>query len=132
MRCISFVIPAFTKQPKCTHGRWDDRCCETEEWQRRAGVDGLRRGPEQPFYHVLIDQRDWTKGGVTPNAMLAYVPEEMLVAPEVRRAWGRQQPGVKHPMHVLLCATSNASVNMHPVASTGLHGTVHGLGGQAC
>ncbi len=63
--------------------RWDDRCCETEEWQRRAGVGGLRRGPEQPFYHVLVDQRDWAKGTATPDAMLAYVAEEMLTAPEV-------------------------------------------------
>ena len=66
------------------NGRWDDRCCETEAWQCSAGVDGLRRGPEQPFYHVLIDQRDWAKGSSTPNSMLAYVAEEMLVAPEVR------------------------------------------------
>ena len=45
---------------------------------------GLRRGAEQPFYHVLVDQRDWPKGGAAQSSMLAYVPEELLVAPEAR------------------------------------------------
>ena len=66
--------------------RWDQRCCETEQWQQRAGVGGLRRGAEQPFYHVLVDQRDWPKGASAQSAMLAYVPEELLEAPEVRSA----------------------------------------------
>jgi hypothetical protein len=33
---------------------------------------------------VLVDQRDWPKGGAAQTAMLAYVPEELLIAPEVR------------------------------------------------
>ena len=81
---VGFRIGVEQKPSPHVPCRWDDRCCETEEWQRRAGVSGLRRGPEQPFYHVLVDQRDWAKGTATPDAMLAYVAEEMLTAPEVR------------------------------------------------
>ena len=41
----------------------------------------LRRGAQQPFYHVLADSRDWQDAeGIPP---LAYVAEELLRAPEV-------------------------------------------------
>ena len=73
-----------------------------EEWQRRAGVGGLRRGPEQPFYHVLVDQRDWAKGTATPDAMLAYVAEEMLTAPEVCAAHRAKHRTSRLPVRVII------------------------------
>lgn len=38
---------------------WDARCCEGEEWVAASGAAGLAQGLAQPFYHVLVDQRDW-------------------------------------------------------------------------
>lgn len=59
------------------------RCCESEEWQEEAGVHQLQAGPNQVFYHCLVDVRDWDQDLDQPP--VAYVAEELLSAPEVRR-----------------------------------------------
>lgn len=38
---------------------WDAQCCESEAWREANSIDRLPRGAKQPFYHVLVDQRDW-------------------------------------------------------------------------
>lgn len=58
------------------------RCCEDEEWQSTNSIDSLAAGTAQPFYHVLVDLRDWEDGN--PQAAITYVPEELLQEPEVR------------------------------------------------
>ncbi len=42
----------------------------------------LQKGASQPFYHVLVDTRDWPLTSLL-TAPVAYVPEELLTAPEV-------------------------------------------------
>ncbi|MFS7992828.1 putative hemimethylated DNA-binding domain-containing protein [Helianthus anomalus] len=54
----------------------DPVCCETSAWMENAHVDQLTRGPDQPYYQVLVDVRE------DPNLLVAYVPEENLLAPE--------------------------------------------------
>ena len=66
--------------------RWDSRCMEEEQWQAAEGVASL---PMQPFYHVLIDSRDrWPNTRAArehpPLPGMAYVPQELLDAPQVR------------------------------------------------
>ena len=34
---------------------WDPTCQATEEWIQRMGVHSLKRGKNQPFYHVLVE-----------------------------------------------------------------------------
>ncbi|OIT28905.1 PREDICTED: uncharacterized protein LOC109212061 [Nicotiana attenuata] len=53
----------------------DPICCESSSWMETAQVDKLSRGPDQPFYQVLVDVH------TDPNLLVAYVPEESLVAP---------------------------------------------------
>jgi hemimethylated DNA binding protein len=36
---------------------WDIQCCEDEEWVAANGGPALRK--DQPFYHVVVDERDW-------------------------------------------------------------------------
>ena len=45
----------------------DHTCQMHENWCRQMGVDGLRRGRYQPWYHVLVDERD------RPGAQCCYV-----------------------------------------------------------
>ncbi|KAL3511073.1 hypothetical protein ACH5RR_030474 [Cinchona calisaya] len=54
----------------------DPVCCETKSWMETANIDKLTRGPDQPFYQVLVDVY------VDPNLLVAYVPEENLLAPD--------------------------------------------------
>nr|XP_043609077.1 clp protease adapter protein ClpF, chloroplastic [Erigeron canadensis] len=54
----------------------DPVCCETSLWMENAQVDQLTRGPDQPYYQVLVDVHE------DPNLLVAYVPEENLLAPE--------------------------------------------------
>ena len=81
----------------CLH-RWDIPCAESAEWQAQAGVDRLPDGADQPFYHVLVDVRDWPDGqSVEPH--VTYVAEELLIAPQVTRPVGVMQEsytGVEH------------------------------------
>ena len=72
---------------------WDACCLETPEWQREAGIGGNSResstsssaDPFQPFYHVLVDARDWK--GPEGSPPLAYVPQSRLVWPEDPECW---------------------------------------------
>ncbi|KAH0671667.1 hypothetical protein KY285_025287 [Solanum tuberosum] len=53
----------------------DPICCESNSWMETAQVEKLTRGPDQPFYQVLVDVH------TDPNLLVAYVPEESLVVP---------------------------------------------------
>ncbi|XP_010938850.2 clp protease adapter protein ClpF, chloroplastic isoform X2 [Elaeis guineensis] len=52
----------------------DPVCCESSSWMEIAHVDKLLQGPNQPFYQVLVDVH------ADPNLLVAYVPEENLLA----------------------------------------------------
>ncbi|XWS69654.1 hypothetical protein CRYUN_Cryun04dG0197700 [Craigia yunnanensis] len=54
----------------------DPVCCESSSWTEAAQVERLSRGSNQPFYQVLVDVY------ADPNLLVAYVPEENLLAPE--------------------------------------------------
>ncbi|VFQ66658.1 unnamed protein product [Cuscuta campestris] len=52
----------------------DPVCCESTSWMENAKVEMLSRGPDQPFYQVLVDLSADT------NLLVTYVPEENLDA----------------------------------------------------
>ena len=52
-------------------------CRESEEWCKEIGVDKLPRGTKQPFYTVLVDERD-----AIDNTLVAYVAEDALISPQ--------------------------------------------------
>uniref|UniRef100_A0A1J3JRX4 F-box only protein 21 n=1 Tax=Noccaea caerulescens TaxID=107243 RepID=A0A1J3JRX4_NOCCA len=54
----------------------DPVCCESSSWMEAAEIEKLPRGSNQPFYQVLVDVR------THPNLLVAYVPEDNLLAPE--------------------------------------------------
>ncbi|KAK9664788.1 hypothetical protein RND81_14G068300 [Saponaria officinalis] len=54
----------------------DPVCCESSAWMETANVQSLSNGSNQPFYQVLVDVRE------NPDLLVAYVPEENLLAPE--------------------------------------------------
>uniref|UniRef100_A0A5B7B442 Hemimethylated DNA-binding domain-containing protein n=1 Tax=Davidia involucrata TaxID=16924 RepID=A0A5B7B442_DAVIN len=54
----------------------DPVCCESNSWKEIAQVEKLSRGADQPFYQVLVDVH------ADPNLLVAYVPEENLLAPD--------------------------------------------------
>ncbi|XP_073140078.1 clp protease adapter protein ClpF, chloroplastic [Henckelia pumila] len=56
----------------------DPVCCESKSWMEGAKIDKLTRGPDQPFYQVLVDAHE------DRNLLVAYVPEENLFVPEKR------------------------------------------------
>lgn len=67
---------------------WDACCLETPEWQAAAGISSSSSsGSEseedatafQPFYHVLVDARDWE--GPEGSPPLLYVPQSRLSWP---------------------------------------------------
>ena len=51
----------------------DRKCRQSEAWIVSNGVDLLKKGRNQPFYHVLADQRD------RPGTPVSYVAHEHLV-----------------------------------------------------
>ncbi|XP_058070191.1 clp protease adapter protein ClpF, chloroplastic [Magnolia sinica] len=51
----------------------DPVCCESSSWMENANVEKLLRGPNQPFYQVLVDVH------ADPNLLVTYVPEENLL-----------------------------------------------------
>jgi hemimethylated DNA binding protein len=75
--------------------RWDVRCCEDVEWQAENGVDSLDHGSRQPFYHILVDLRDWEDGN--PQNAIAYVPEEVLMPAAVSCATANCCLQGRHP-----------------------------------
>ncbi|GFR46804.1 hypothetical protein Agub_g8437, partial [Astrephomene gubernaculifera] len=70
---------------------WDPACCESEDWAVQAKVEALRRGTRQPFYHLLVDARDWEYDAHLPP--VAYVAEELLTAPELESSEGGVRGG---------------------------------------
>ncbi|KAE9595643.1 hypothetical protein Lal_00031096 [Lupinus albus] len=54
----------------------DPVCSESSSWMENAQVKKLSRGSTQPFYQVLVDVH------ADPNILVAYVPEENLLAPD--------------------------------------------------
>ncbi|KAI3917798.1 hypothetical protein MKW92_004168 [Papaver armeniacum] len=54
----------------------DPVCCESSSWMETANVEKLVQGSNQPFYQVLVDVR------ADPDLLVAYVPEENLLAPD--------------------------------------------------
>ena len=52
---------------------FDLECTQSEEWMQMMNVEGLTRGRMQPFYNVLVDERD------RPGAQMSYVAEENIV-----------------------------------------------------
>lgn len=50
----------------------DPECSAPREWKEAMKVDLLTEGPNQPFYHVLVDTRD------RPGGMSTYVAQENL------------------------------------------------------
>ena len=61
--------------------RWDIICCEDDDWKEKAGVEALQHGSLQPFYHILVDEQDWTANN--QESLVAYVAQEKLLAPQV-------------------------------------------------
>ncbi|KAI4386398.1 hypothetical protein MLD38_004331 [Melastoma candidum] len=54
----------------------DPFCCESSTWTESAKIDKLDRGPNQPFYQVLVNMYH------DPELLVAYVPEDNLMTPE--------------------------------------------------
>ena len=78
--------PRFTLGQMVVHSRkgykgviagWDHVCCETSRWQEHAGVDTLKGGSDQIFYHILVDVNDWPEDD-SMEPPVAYVAEELL------------------------------------------------------
>jgi len=59
---------------------WDLGCCESEQWQTRMSVETLTDGIDQPFYHLLVDERDWP--AYTKGPPMGYVAQETLEVAE--------------------------------------------------
>ncbi|CAD7697105.1 unnamed protein product [Ostreobium quekettii] len=94
---------------------WDVQCCESTAWQADNSVDGLIAGLKQPFYHVLVDEREWSPN---PNvAPVAYVPEEYLTAPELEESTWIEMHGegaFKHPFATMLFLGTDAAGDLIP------------------
>ncbi|PIN02464.1 hypothetical protein CDL12_25027 [Handroanthus impetiginosus] len=82
----------------------DPVCCESKSWMDGANVDKLTRGPDQPFYQVLVDMQ------ADPNLLVAYVAEENLLAPD-KRDMGR----FDHPYASFLFYGMDAAGDFIPI-----------------
>lgn len=97
---------------------WDPQCCEDDDWMQKAGVDGLTRGTQQPFYHVLVDVRDWDFDASQPP--VAYAAEEMLTCPELEQegmTWTQVYGAgddLQHPYSYVLFLGADARGDMLP------------------
>lgn len=58
---------------KCAIFGWDEKCQQPEEWVAQMGVQKLKRGTVQPFYHCLVDVRD------RRDAAITYVAEDNIL-----------------------------------------------------
>ena len=94
---------------------WDFACCESPEWQTVAGVDSLRNGSDQVFYHILVDNGDWPEDYDEPP--VAYVAEELLDAVSIAD-FGSPEPlastSFQHPYSYLMFLGSDGHGNMLP------------------
>lgn len=91
---------------------------ESPAWRAAARIT-----PEEaaaPFYHVLIDARDWNgsdeeEGGPPP---LAYVPEGRLATPALPDTWAALHPlpegDLDHPFSYLLFLGPDACGDLVP------------------
>jgi len=52
---------------------YDDCCLMPEDWCLQMGVDNLPGGRSQPYYHVLVDERD------RPGQQTTYVAQENVM-----------------------------------------------------
>ncbi|KAI8477009.1 MAG: hypothetical protein J3K34DRAFT_498324 [Monoraphidium minutum] len=96
---------------------WDPACCEDEEWVGRSGAAKLEGGLQQPFYHVLVDVRDWEFDAAQPP--VAYVAQELLAAPELLddgASWGEVYgtEELQHPYGYILFLGADARGDMLP------------------
>eukprot|EP00850_Spirogloea_muscicola_P005345 SM000024S07807 [mRNA] locus=s24:642022:643937:+ [translate_table: standard] len=57
----------------------DPECSAPQEWQEAMKIDALPKGPNQPFYHILVDTRD------RPGGMSTYVAQENIVIQKTNR-----------------------------------------------
>jgi hemimethylated DNA binding protein len=94
---------------------WDLACCESPDWQEEAGVQNLRNGADQVFYHVLVDVSDWPDEFDEPP--VAYVAEELLAAASLVD-FGSPEPlastSFEHPYSYLMFLGSDGRGNMIP------------------
>ena len=96
----------------------DPSCCEDEAWFG-ANVGGSSKlGPNQPYYHVLVDINDVPMGGTsTEQEMVAYVPEDCLTVPVPPATW-RSSYGeddiIQHPFVYLLFYGKDGEGNYVP------------------
>lgn len=94
---------------------WDLACCESADWQAKAGVDALSGGADQVFYHVLVDSADWPQDA--DEAPVAYVAEELLDSASLAD-FGSPEPLVDssfdHPYAYLMFLGSDGHGNMIP------------------
>lgn len=94
---------------------WDLACCETAEWQLKAGIPSLQDGPDQVFYHVLVDASDWPEQFDEPPVM--YVAEELLDEASMAN-FGSEEPLVdtqfQHPYAYLMFLGPDGGGNMIP------------------
>jgi len=109
---------------------WDLECCESQEWQEKAGIAALFRQSDQIFYHVLVDSRDWplAVGDVTSASQqkqqqldeppVAYIAEEMLTQGSAANFDGTGAPLVdgsfQHPYSYLMFLGADGEGNFIP------------------
>lgn len=81
---------------------WDDGCYEDDDWKKIVDITSLNFGDLQPFYHVLVDARDWPLDSAVPP--VAYVPQEQLIAPQWPCTWASEKGAdlFDHPMKTSL------------------------------
>ncbi|GAB4820106.1 hypothetical protein N2152v2_007152 [Parachlorella kessleri] len=107
------VVVHATKGYRAVVCGWDGNCCEDQQWQREAGISE----PNQVFYHLLVDARDWPYDDEQPP--VAYVPESRL-APAAPAEEGEDvdpnpEGGLfQHPYSYLLFLGPDGQGNMLP------------------
>lgn len=79
---------------------YDRSCLQSEAWIKSMGVDGLKHGRAQPFYHVLPDTRD------RPGALITYIAQESML-PDAPSA------PFRHPMTAELFTGFEPSTGRH-------------------
>ena len=113
---------------------WDLACCEADEWLEASGAGAadsagssgsgssgssgaLEHGLKQPFYHILVDVRDWRFDAAQPP--VAYAAQELLAAPELvddGASWSEVYgPGeLQHPYSYILFLGQDARGDLLP------------------
>lgn len=96
---------------------WDTSCCEEDEWKATVRkVLRTEKGFGQPYYHVLVDVRDFDFNPDQPP--ITYVAEEYLTCPDVDEeisthpAFGNDMP--RHPFLYQLFLGPDAQGDLVP------------------